>query len=74
MLVFKCDRCGQTFENTATEVIKVMSTGEGGKVNRLYGSDRDAIGYSVSIDLCPSCVKSLQKWLDKRDGSKNDRP
>lgn len=71
MLVFCCDRCGKTFDKSADEEIEVRSSGEIGKVNRLYCSDRNAVGRSLRVDLCPKCVKSFQKWLNKHDEGKN---
>ena len=74
MLTFRCDRCGKTFDTNAAGKIKVGSTGECGKVSRLYCNEINAVGFSVTVDLCPSCVKSFQKWVNKHDGGKNDRP
>lgn len=70
MLAFKCDRCGKTFDKYASRKIEVMSTGESGKMNRLYFGERDAMGVSATIDICPSCAKSFQKWLNKHGGAK----
>ena len=70
MLVFKCDRCGQTFDPHVAEKIKVMSTGDSGKMNRLYFGERDAMGVFATIDICPSCAKSFQGWLNKHGGAK----
>lgn len=62
------------FDKNASEKIEVKSRGERGRVNRIYCGERDGIGFSVSVDLCPSCVKSFQKWINKHYGGKNDRP
>lgn len=65
----KCDRCGTFYDSYGREVNETDSD----KIKRLFQNNRDGIGLSKSdgyisphIDLCPSCLEELIKWLDNQ--------
>lgn len=64
----KCDRCGAFYSSYEREAKKTDSN----KIKALFDGNRNGIrmsryeGYcSQHIDLCPSCLEELLKWLDK---------
>ena len=57
MEIYKCDKCDKTFQSTD---IQYPNLG-------LVGYKRKSKDYSIliEIDLCPNCIKELNKWFNK---------
>lgn len=58
MICFKCDRCGEVFDGYKVDGfngIAKIKTGKNG-ANIIAGEE--------PIQLCPSCMKELNDWLE----------
>ena len=63
MRAYKCDRCGQLFENKNLKGIKFHIT-------------TDLCSTGGGLDLCNDCSKELQKWMKtgvKIEADKEDK-
>ena len=70
----KCDRCGVFYDSYGREVNETDSD----KIKRLFEGYKDGVRMSKSdgyisphIDLCPTCLEELIKWLDNQQVTGN---
>lgn len=64
MKIYKCDRCGATFEKENTHYGYEV-------VQRLYKDNQDTVN---EIDLCPNCLKNIDEFMEERiDFSSSDK-
>ena len=70
----KCDRCGAFYDSYKR---KAKET-DGDKIKSFFQGNRDGIRMSKSdgyisphIDLCPSCLEELLRWLDNKQVTGN---
>lgn len=64
MKVFKCDRCGNTYDKQKKDALYLV--GKYGCINK----NNHLSGTYNYIDLCDSCLAELNDWMEGLDAKK----
>lgn len=71
----KCDRCGKLYEPyNKSKLYGIIGRKIYWRVSAFAFMIEDSEGYSIDgrHDLCPDCMKSLQKWFKDKECEENE--